>query len=657
MAQKFPNLFSPLKIGSMTVRNRISMSAHHSGYDGLEAGLPGPKVVQYWEARAKGGIGMIGTQINLVHAVNERNPFLFPGAVDAYKRATDAVHAHGAKIVFQIGNLGGQFGGFGMPAPWAPSPVLTPNGKFELYCPHEMTRDEIKKMIDAHVHAAMLIKEAGADGVEIHGAHGYLISAFMSPLRNKRKDTYGETLENRMRFPIELTDAIRAGVGNDFVVGMRISGDEFTEGGYTLDDMLIMAPMLTNNGHLDFLNVSAGVYVTLSTIIDPMYYPPNSWVYLAAAIKQVVDVPVFARGRITDPVQAEQIIADNQADMVSIVGGNIADPEFSKKAREGREDEIRKCIGCREGCWGRVTRLQGLLAVTQGVQCAMNPVTGMEGEPGWAEMIPAHTQKKVMIIGGGPSGLETARVAALRGHQVSLFDKSPELGGLTLVAAKAPGRDNFLELGRYYTHELERLRVAVFLNTELTASMIMEKNPDAVVVATGSIPHIPDIPGIMGDNVVDIRQVLTGEVEIGDNVILIGDDDDTQSLDAACFLAEQGKQVEILCRGYYFGSKAEDLNRQAIHQRLAHAGVTLTPHTGVKEILGNTVITFNVFSGREVTYDAVDNVVIGCGSQEDNALYYELKDKVKELHLVGDANGIRRLHDMTMDGAMVGRIL
>jgi 2,4-dienoyl-CoA reductase-like NADH-dependent reductase (Old Yellow Enzyme family) len=537
MDQRFPNLFSPLKIGSMTVRNRITMNAHFNGYDVPTGGIPGEKTARYWAARAKGGVGMIGTQINFVHAVKEQNPFHFPGVIDAYKKATDAVHEHGAKIVFQIGNLGAQQGGFGAPAPWAPSPVLTPNGKFELYCPHEMTKDEIKAMIDAYVHAAILIKEAGADGVEMHGAHGYLISEFISPLRNKRKDEYGGSLENRMRFPLELIDAVRNGVGGDFVVGMRISGDEFTDGGYTLDDMLIMAPMLTKSGKLDFLNVSTGIYVTLSTIIDPMYYPPNSWVYLAAAIKGVVDVPVFARGRITDPVQAEEIIANNQADMVGIVGGNIADAEFSNKAREGREDEIRKCIGCREGCWGMVTRLQGLLAMQKGVQCVMNPVTGKEGEPGWGELIPASIKKKVMIIGGGPAGLETARVAALRGHQVSLYDKNSEPGGLTLTAAKAPSRDDFLELGRYYTREMDKLNVNVHLNTEVNTEMVMKQNPDAVVVATGSIPHIPDIPGVDGDNVVEVRQVLNDEVEVGNTVVIIGDDDDIQSLSTADFLA------------------------------------------------------------------------------------------------------------------------
>jgi len=415
--------------------------------------------------------------------------------------------------------------------------------------------------------------------------------------------------------------------------------------------------MLTKTGKLDFLNVSAGIYVTLSVVIDNMYYPPNSWVYLAAAIKEVVDVPVFARGRITDPVQAEEIIANNQADMVGLVGANIADPEFSNKAKEGREDEIIKCIGCREGCWGMITRLSGLLSLQKGVQCVMNPVTGMEGEPGWGELIPAAVKKRVMIIGGGPAGLETARVAAHRGHQVSLYDRGSELGGLTLTAAKAPERDVLSDLGRYYTQEMNRLNVDVHLNTNVTAEMVKEQNPDAVVVATGSVPHIPDIPGVDGDNVVEVRQVLNDEVEVGNIVVIIGDDDDIQSLSTADFLAEREKKVEVLCRGYYSGSKAEDTIRQAIHQRLFQGGVTLTPHTGVKEISGNTVIAYNIFTGEERRIEGVDTVVIGCGGQEDNALYYALKNQVKEIHSVGDANGIRRLHDMTMDGAIVGRAL
>ncbi|MBM4463043.1 MAG: hypothetical protein FJ012_06850 [Chloroflexi bacterium] len=541
MSQQFSHLFSPLKIGSMNVRNRIVMSAHNTNY-ALDL-VPNEKLINYWAARAKGGVGLVVTGILWVHPNPWLNTFCMPGALDGLKKAAQAVSKHGAKFVAQIGNMGAMVGHFFMPSPWAPSTVLAPNEKTERFMSHKMTKSEIEDMIDRFANAARMVKEAGIDGLEIHGAHGYLICEFMSPYWNKREDEYGGSLENRMRFPIEIVDAVRGSVGRDFVVGMRVIGDEFIRGGYTLDDMLMMAPMLTRTGKLDYLNVSAGGYVMASTIIEPMYYPLNSFVYCAAAIKRVVDVPVFARGRITDPEQAEKILANNQADMVSMVRAMIADPEFANKAREGRVDDIRKCIGCNEGCWGVQARLG---AYTNGISCTMNPATGWEGEPGWGEVEPAAVKKRVMIIGGGPAGLETARVAALRGHQVSLYDRGSELGGQTLIAAKAPGRDGFLDLSRYYSHQMKLLKIDVHLNTEVTAEMVQGQDPQAVVVATGSVPYIPDIPGVDGDNVVEVREVLSGEAEVGDNVIVIGFDSDIQSLSTGELLADRGKKVEIL---------------------------------------------------------------------------------------------------------------
>jgi len=652
MSQQFPYLFSPLKIGSMTVRNRIVMSAHNTNY-ALDL-VPNERLINYWAARAKGGVGLVVAGILWVHPNPWLNTFRMPGALDGLEKAAEAVHKHGAKFVAQIGNMGAMVGHFFMPSPWAPSAVLAPNEKTEQHMSHKMTRGEIKGMIDSFANAAKIVKEAGIDGVEIHGAHGYLIGEFMSPHWNKREDEYGGSLENRMRFPIEIIDAVRNAVGKDFVVGMRIIGDEFIPGGYTLDDMLIMAPMLTKTGKLDYLNVSAGGYVMASTIIEPMYYPLNSFVYCAAAIKRVVDIPVFARGRITDPDQAEQILANNQADMVSMVRANIADSEFANKARKGRVEEIRKCIGCNEGCWG----VQGRLgAYTNGISCTMNPATGREGEPGWGEVELAAVKKRVMIIGGGPAGLETARVAALRGHQVSLYDRGSELGGQTLIAAKATGRDGFLDLGRYYTHQMKLLKVDVHLNTEVTAEIVKKQDPEAVVVATGSIPYIPDIPGVDGDNVVEVREVLNGEVQVGDNVVIIGFDGDIQSLSTADFLADRRKKVEVLCPDYQLGFKLDSATKHAIHQRLFQKGVKLTPNTGVKKICGNTIIAFNVFTNEEREIEGVDTVIIGYGGQEDNALYYALKDQVREVHLVGDANGVRRIFEATLDGATVGRAL
>jgi len=655
MAQQFPHLFSPIKIGPMTVRNRIVSSAHHPLFVNPLTGLLDDRMINYWRAKAKGGIGLIETYLTTTHPNEALDVFRRPGVVDSFRRAAEAVREHGAKLVCQIAYSGAQGGGWGMPAGWAPSAVLTPDGQGHLNCPHEMTRDEIKAFVQAFAHAAAVAREAGADGVQIHGAHGYLINEFMSPYTNRRADEYGGNVENRMRFPIEVVEAVRATVGGDFVVGIRLSADEFVPGGLTLDDMLVMAPMLARTGKLDYLNISSGVYRTIGTAIDPMYYPLNSFVYCAAAVKQVVDVPVIARGRIQDPVQAEEILATNQADMVSMVRAIIADPELPNKSKEGRLEEIRKCIACNEGCWGTIYFTRLILG--RGITCTMNPAVGKEGEPGWGELQPAAVKKRVMVIGGGPAGLETARVAALRGHQVSLYEKGSELGGQTLIAAKAPARDGFLDLGRYQTYQMKLLNVDVHLNTEVTVEMVKRRNPDVVVVATGSVPLIPQIPGVDGKNVVNVWQVLREEVAVGDNVVIIGDDDQMPSLSTADFLADRGKKVEVLCWGYYHGSKVEPATREAVYQRLLQKGVTLTPHTIVKEISGSTVVTLDRFTNAERKIGGVGTVVIACGGRENNALYYALKGQVKEVYVIGDANGVRKIHDATLEGATVARAI
>jgi len=512
-----------------------------------------------------------------------------------------------------------------------------------------MTIDEIGEVVHSFANAAMIVREAGWDGVELHATHGYLIQQFISPFFNQRTDEYGGNLDNRMRFPLEILSAVRQAVGSDFTIGMRISGDEFTDGGYTLDDMLIMAPVFAQPGRADYLSVSAGTYRSPALALDSTYGPLNSFVYLAAAIKDVVDVPVFARGRIIDPVQAEDILANNQADMVAICRALIADPEFANKAREGRLDEIRPCIGCNEGCFARI--LIGLLPLS----CTMNPVVGMETRQGWQQLEPATKKKKVMVIGGGPAGLEAARVASLRGHSVSLYEKTSAIGGQAIVAAIAPGRESLSDLARYYSYQLNSLGVDVHFETEVTLDMVNGESPDAVIVATGSIPLVPNIPGVDQDNVVEARDVLTGKVGVGQKVVVFAGEHHIQALSTADLLAAHCMQVEVLCEALHAGSQLETTTQSAIYQRLLQQGVVLSPYTGLKEVSGNTVIAVNVFTGEERRIEDVDTVVLACGGKENNALLLSLKGHVKEVYAAGDCIGVRRLPDATMDGAKVGR--
>jgi NADPH-dependent 2,4-dienoyl-CoA reductase/sulfur reductase-like enzyme len=508
-----------------------------------------------------------------------------------------------------------------------------------------MTRDEIKEVIQAFASAAVIAKKAGADGVDIHGAHGYLHTQFMSPNSNRRTDEYGGDIENRIRFTLEVIDAVRAAVGSDFAVGIRVTPDQFTVGGYNLDDMKTMASIINRTGKVDYIMVGPGIPV--------MYFPPGYLVYQAAALKEVVDIPVIASGRINDPVQAENILADGHADLVAMNRATICDPEMPKKAREGRLEEIRHCIACSEGCWQRITDRH-----PSGITCSYNPTVGKETIPGWLDLIPAITKKKVMVVGGGPAGLETARVAAARGHQVSLWEKGDELGGLALVAAKAPGREEMGEVARYYRYQMKLLSVDVHLNSEATAQTVEKEKPDVVVVATGSLPRVPyDIPGIDQDNVCDVRDVLTGKAKVGQNVLIVDYQLHIQGLSTADFLAQQGKKVELITPGPYPGQEMEGGTRLALMRRLTQAEVKITPNMRLKEISGNTVALANFYTDEETVIEGVDTVILSYGGVENNSLYYSLQGQVKELYAVGDCKGVRKLVWATNDGATIGRTI
>ncbi len=536
---EFKLLFSPLKIGSFTVRNRIMSTPHHTLFTDPD-GLPGSREIAYWVSKARGGIGLIGSHVHGIHR-SAGNTFAQPAAVQKFRAATDAIHEHGARFIGQLWHPGAQ-GGAVASAPWAPSDVPHPDS---WSIPHAMTTEETREVIEGYARGAAVLREAGVDGAEIHGAHGYLITQFLSPLSNLRDDEFGGDFERRLNFPLQIIEAIRREVGRDWTVGMRISGDEMTESGYTAEDFRRIIPYLTAGGLLDYLSVSVGIYRSKDTIIAPMYYPSGAFVYLAAMAKEVLDIPVVCIGRINDPVMAEQILQDGQADLIGMTRANICDPELPNKALEGRLDEIRHCIACNEGCWGHIERQ---LPIT----CAINPTVGREEV--WGSSPRTASPKRVVIVGGGPAGCEAARVAAEAGHRVTLFEKDGALGGQTAIAARGPGRTDFAEVGRYYSVELARLGVDLRLGQKASAADVLALSPDDVFVATGGRPRVPEhIAGVDGPNVVQAWDVLNGTAETGQRVIVLDDELHVQGLNVAEALAAEGKQVEVVTRAFEVG--------------------------------------------------------------------------------------------------------
>jgi 2,4-dienoyl-CoA reductase-like NADH-dependent reductase (Old Yellow Enzyme family)/thioredoxin reductase len=658
MAETFKNLFSPLQIGPVEIPNRIFMSnAAHRFYLGTQA--PNERVLYYYEARAKGGLGL------LITGPHYPSPYTTDGPPTAYqddivipilKKQADTIHKYGTKVFAQLGNVGNYITGRGVGggATWSPSPIwrrnLTAPGWQEIA--HEMDEEEIQRFVKDYGGAAKRVKEAGYDGIEIMAMVGLLQAEFLSSAMNIRNDEYGGSLENRMRFLLETIDSIREAVGPDFVVGVRFTGDDFidhvwwTENhGNTLDDTKEIAKKLEATRKVDYLFPCATAYGPAH--VPPMNYPLAPFVYLCATIKEVVSIPVFANGRINDPVLAEKILADYQADMIGITRGVIADPDFPKKSREGRTEEIRKCIACNEGCTGgHYPRLP--------LCCAMNVEAGREKD---FVVNPSETKKDVIVIGGGAAGLETARVAALRGHKVSLYEREDTLAPELALAAKVPGREGFEDALRYFTYQMNLLGVDVHLGTTVTADFILKTGSDVVVVATGALPYVPEIIGAESSmvKVIEMRQVLRDEVEVGENILIADYENHLYGLDTAEFLVHRSKKVELINESIFVGGMVDYHTIHTIYSSVLSKGVTITPLTAIKEIQGNTVIVYNLLTNAERQIEGIDAIVVCTDGRGDDCLYRALRGKVKELYRAGQCVSPRKMLDSIADGYRVGR--
>jgi 2,4-dienoyl-CoA reductase-like NADH-dependent reductase (Old Yellow Enzyme family)/thioredoxin reductase len=639
--QEFSHLFSPIKVGTVTVPNRIVMT-------GAQHRLSGDRLLHYFVARAEGGVGLIISSPHNVLATTE-------AMIPDLKKISDAVHQYPTKIFAQLFHHGARWwararGGRAL----APSAVKArrpfwPGGQ---NVPHEMDEDDIRQAVKAYGTTALVMKQAGYDGIEIMAAWGFLQSEFLSPVMNMRTDEYGGSLENRMQFLLQCIDTIRENVGPDFPLGVRFNGDEFVERvwwtkehGNTLDEAKEIARILEATGKLDYLFACADAYG--AGHVPPMSFPLGAFTYIAAGIKEVVELPVVTVGRVNDPMLAETILVNNQADLVGMTRAVICDPEMPNKAREGRLEEIRHCIACNEGCVG-----PSFMALP--ITCTLNYETGREQ---MGPIPPAETKKTVMVIGGGAAGLEAARVAALRGHEVSLYEKNDVLARELDIAAKAPRRQDFAEAKRYFTYQMKLLNVEVHLGVTVTPEMVMEQKPDAVVVATGGTPFIPEIAGAHNGSVVETRQVLLEEVEVGQNVLIVDCQNHMYALDVADFLAEKGKKVELITESAFAGSEADIFTVQMGYFSALSKRVVVTPLTGIKEIRGKTVVVVDVITNAERQIEGIDTVVVCTDEKPNDALYRSLKGKVKGLYLVGQALAPRRLLDSIADAYVTARAL
>ena len=634
------NLFSPMRIGKMEVSNRLVVPAMVMNFCNND-GTATEKYIAYHEAKAKGGWGLIITED---YAVDPRGKGFagIPGLwnddqIEGHSKLPERVHKYGSKIVAQIYHAGRQTNHFVIGAqPVAPSAIPCPANQ---EIPHELTKDEIRNIVEEFGDCALRAKKAGFDGVEVHGAHGYLIAQFMSPYSNKRTDEYGGSLLNRMRFPQEIISNIRAKAGNDFPILFRISGDEFVHGGRTIEDTKAIAVLLEQAG-VNAIHVSAGVYGSMQFIIPPAAVR-HGWIAdFAAEVKKVVSIPVITVGRINDPMMAETIIASGKADFVAIGRGSLADPELPNKAAAGKFDEINYCIGCLQGCVGNLFR-------GNPGGCLVNPVTGRESE---FILKPVDKKKKVFVAGGGPAGMEAARVAAQRGHEVHLYEKSDKLGGQYLIGAIPPNKGEVDMFLAWQQNQLKKYNVNVHFNTELTVQIVEKGAPDAVIVATGGEPIVPDIPGKDKPNVVDANDVLLGNVNVGHRVIVIGGG--MVGSETADHLANHGKEVTIVEMLPEIAKDEEAAVRYFLMKDLQDNGVKIYVNATVKKILDDGVIS--EIDGAEIKIGPADTIVMAIGAKSVNSLTKQLEGKVPQVLTVGDALKVRKALEAVEEGYRAG---
>ncbi|HEY8821468.1 MAG TPA: mycofactocin system FadH/OYE family oxidoreductase 2 [Dermatophilaceae bacterium] len=647
---KYRYLFSPLQIGPITVRNRVVFSAHLTNY--AVDGLPSEQHAAYLAARAKGGAGLIITEEHSTHPTDWPYEKLIHGfnsaVIPGYRRITDAVHAYDVPILAQLNHNGGQASSMFSRLPvWAPSALPDPLFR---EVPKAVDLHEIREIVAGYGLVADHCAQGGFDGVELQCSHSSIVRGFLSPATNERTDEYGGSLAGRARILLEIIDVVREAIGPGRALGVRLCGDELIEGGTRIDEAVAVARLVEAQGKVDYINTSIGVATaTLFMIEASMHVPANYAAYIPAALRQAVDLPVIGVGRFKDPLQADRALAAGTCDLIGVVRGQIADPDFAAKARAGEASSIRTCLSCNQECVGR-------MGLNRWLGCIENPRTGRE-----SIVLPAPRRRgrRVVVVGGGPAGLQAATTAATRGHEVTLLEREPRTGGQVAVAASVPSRAEFLDIVRNLLSECQRTGVDVRTGVNADAAAIRALSPDAVIVATGARPARPPWAG---DNtrVVDVRDVLEGRAAPDGDVVVVDNLGFHQATSVAELLADRGASVEIMTPGMVVG--------QDLGITLDMEGWLMRAHA--KRIVQSTDLVVMGATAREdgegVTLDLLhhptggersrscDWVVVATHQQPVDELWRELlDDPALEVHRIGDALAPRRAHSAVIEGHRV----
>ncbi len=642
----FKLLFSPIRVGSMELKNRIVVTGHKINFTPERAN---PKGTSYYEARAKGGAGAVTLEALGVFYTGKTHPDIrYADRLDFFRDQVEAVHAYGAKVIVQATIQGGM---------WTPSVSSSVPMKWVNTQARQLTTRELKNLSKGFGDTAVALKDLGVDAFEMHLSHGTGLNQIASTLYNYRTDEYGGSLENRMRFFGEVLADVRDKIGNSLAVGARVNVDESRVKGAGLEEGVERCWILTRDGMLDYLSVDTAVEPQEDYLMVPSsYLPQTPMLYAAEAVREAVDIPVLGVGRITTPQVAEAALVNGSLDMVGAVRALIADPEWPNKAQRGDLDQIRYCIGCVEACFGRTVKLKrtpGAIPVEHAL-CQVNPNIGNER----TELLPVKQTKKIVVVGAGVSGMQFAMTATRRGHKVTVLEKESVTGGHINWMSKLPGKADVQDIARWLDVQMKTYDIDLRLGIDACAELVKSMKPDAVVIATGShfirsgysTANMREVEGADSDHVLVPEEVILGRKETGDNVLIYDDTGYIVGAGIAEMLSDAGKRVEVVTSYANLPWAVAHFYLDKVVNTRVMSKATVTRDHVLEKIDGNSIHFSNVYTFDPIVRENVDSLILITGRQPNETLFQELETQVPELHIIGDAN-ISHLGDLAIESA------